>query len=528
MLDQSKKRYRLRIIIPAYAAFNVYSYLARVTTALGPVAVATAADELEGWDVEVIDENNFRLHGPRNDSGEVDHEFLQRIRPADVVGFYGGLTSTIPRVYSLARFYKQKGCITIAGGQHFADADVVDEAFDSGVDYLVFGEGEETIKQILHAFQDKEDLGKVKGIAYRLDGRIIKTPTRPEIVDFDSLPLPNFSLVRYAKLKSYSIGRIRGCEMNCEFCTVKGKPRCASPERILAQISSLVETRDARHFFIVDDLFGQQRDETIRFCEMLRDYQIKIATRLNLGVQIRLDKSRDTQLLTAMRQAGICSLAIGYESPIDEDLQAMNKRLRAEEMIAQTKIYHKFGFLVHGMFIFGYPRKDGINSKITLEERVERYRDFIRRAKVDSIQVLLAIPLPGTEFRQRLKGQNRIYPLECVGWQYYDGNFPIFEPDAPFTSEQIQDAVKQIMEKFYRFRYMFMIGFNVLAFATMIFYLHNIKAGWRRWYRNWRNHLVRFIGWLTMRGWMKAFKKDNFRQKLAQAKEYLKKDKKKG
>ncbi len=43
-----KKRYRLRIIIPAYPAFNIYSRIARKTTALGPVTVATAAREVFG------------------------------------------------------------------------------------------------------------------------------------------------------------------------------------------------------------------------------------------------------------------------------------------------------------------------------------------------------------------------------------------------------------------------------------------------------------------------------------------------
>jgi len=47
-------------------------------------------------DAEVIDENNLRMYGPRSISGGADHEFLQRLRPADVVGFYGGLTSTSP------------------------------------------------------------------------------------------------------------------------------------------------------------------------------------------------------------------------------------------------------------------------------------------------------------------------------------------------------------------------------------------------------------------------------------------------
>ena len=112
MLNLSKKRYRLRIIIPAFPAFNIYSYVAERTTALGPVCVASAVNEIEKWDVEVIDENNLRRYGPISDSGGADHEFLQNLRPADIVGFYGGLTSTVPRLYKLARFYKDKGVWT--------------------------------------------------------------------------------------------------------------------------------------------------------------------------------------------------------------------------------------------------------------------------------------------------------------------------------------------------------------------------------------------------------------------------------
>ena len=109
MLDLSKKRYRMRIVIPAYPAFNIYSHIAKKTTALGPVCVATAANKMGKWDVEVIDENNLRRFGPKTSTGGADHEFLQRKRPADVVGFYGGLTSTIPRLYQIARFYKESG-----------------------------------------------------------------------------------------------------------------------------------------------------------------------------------------------------------------------------------------------------------------------------------------------------------------------------------------------------------------------------------------------------------------------------------
>jgi len=521
MFDVYRKRHRLRIIIPAFPAFNIYSYIAERTTALGPVCVASAVNEMERWDVEVIDENNLRRYGPVDDSDGADHEFLQNLRPADIVGFYGGLTSTVPRLYKLARFYKDKGVTTIAGGQHFA-GDNIAEALNSGIDYVVIGEGEETIRELLSALEDKLDIGNVKGIAYLEGGEIVRTPGREPITDFDRLPLPDFSLIRYAKIKLYPVERIRGCGMDCEFCTVKGRPRYASPERLLERISFLLETKDARHFFVVDDLFGQQREETIRFCNMLKDYQKSTGRRLDLTVQIRLDKAKDPELLSAMRQAGINAVAIGFESPIKEELEAMNKHLKPEDMVSMARIFHRFGFLVHGMFIFGYPMKEGLNFKMAAKERVRLIKRFIRKAKIDTIQVLLPVPLSGTELRHRLERQKRVYPIQDVGWEYYDGNFPLFEPDEPMSAEEMQASIKNIMGKFYQFKYMFMIGMNIFSFPALIFFLHDIKSGWKKWYRPWRNHLIRFGGWITIRSWTKEFKKDKFAQKLKKAKEDLK------
>jgi radical SAM superfamily enzyme YgiQ (UPF0313 family) len=186
--------------------------------------VASAANKMEKWDVEIIDENNLRRFGPKNESGQANHEFLQRQRPADAVGFYGGLTSTIPRLYQVARFYKDKGVVTIAGGQHFVE-DNIAEALSSGIDYVVIGEGEETIRELLWALEGRQDISRVRGIAYLRNGELFRTAERDPVTDFEKLPLPDFSLVRHAKIKIFPVERIRGCGMNCEFCTVKGKPR---------------------------------------------------------------------------------------------------------------------------------------------------------------------------------------------------------------------------------------------------------------------------------------------------------------
>ncbi|MBN1870595.1 MAG: B12-binding domain-containing radical SAM protein [Candidatus Omnitrophica bacterium] len=517
MPDALKKRFRFRMISPVYPAFNIYSNVASWTTSLGPVHVATAANKMAQWDAEMIDENNLRRYGPRSKEGGADHEFLQRQRPADVVGFYGGLTSTIPRVYKLAHFYKSKGVVTVAGGQHFVGDNIMD-ALSHGIDYIVIGEGEETVQELLEAIQGKRDRAQVKGIAYLKDGKLILTAAKDPLQDFDKLPLPDFSLVRYARIKVYPVERIRGCGMDCEFCTVKGNPRAAGPERLLEQIRLLVETRDARHFFIVDDLFGQHRTETVQLCYELKDYQRRIGKRLDFTAQIRLDKAKDPELLLAMRQAGINMVCIGFESPIAEELKAMNKLINPEQILSFTKIFRKFGFLVHGMFIFGYPLKEGASFSMTAKERVKRYRTFIRKARIDTIQILMPVPLPGTQLSARLKRQGRIYDLAEVGWEYYDGNFPVFEPDAPLTAEEMQASRRAIMGSFYRFRCLFKIGLNILLFPGLVFFLGNINLGWRTWYRNWRNDLVRFMGWIVIKEWNLNYQKDRFFEKLQSAK----------
>lgn len=517
---KSRKRRRLRVVIPAYPAFNVYSRIARTTTALGPVSVASAVHEMEGWDVEVIDENNYQRSAPRNELGLPDHETLQKLRPADVVGFYGGLTSTILRVYDLARFYRERGVPTLAGGQHFVEENIA-EALHSGIDVVVMGEAEETIKELLYAFEGRLPREDIKGIAYLNNDQVIQTQERELLTDFDHLPLPDFSLVRYAKIRLFPVGRVRGCGMDCEFCTVKGKPRYATPERLLAQITSLFETFGAKHFFIVDDLFGQDRLETLRFCRLLHDYQIGIKKRFELTVQIRLDKAKDMEMLRAMRDAGVDVVAIGFESPIPEELKAMEKHLKPEDMISLSRVFYQAGFLIHGMFIFGYPFEKDVLIRIPAQERVRHFRRFIKKAKIDTVQVLLPVPIPGTKLTQRLKQENRLFPKESLGWEYYDGNFPLFVPDEPLTPEEMQQSIQVIMRKFYGFRHMFQVGLNVLSFPVVFLYLHNIRRGWWKWYRGWRNNLRRFGGWVILRGWVAKLRRDNFFDKLGEAKRKL-------
>ncbi len=509
----------LRIVCPAYPAFNIYSHQARMMTPLGPVYVGTAAKSVPGWDVEIIDENNYRSPLTAMD-GRPDHEMLQRRRPADAVGFYAGLTSTIPRLYELARRYKQMGVPTIAGGQHLVE-DTIPDALNHDIDIVVREEGEDAIRELLMSINEERDVRSIPGIAYLVDGATHYTDDQSPIGDLDALPIPDFSIVRDARLKYFSISGARGCAMKCEFCSVRGTPRFISPERLVEQFSSAHERWGARTFFVTDDLFGQNRPETLRFCELLREYQQRAGTRFSITVQIRLDRARDAELLSAMRRAGIRVLAIGYESPIPEELRAMKKGLKPEEMVELTKIYHRNGFRVHGMFIFGYPMRPGATFRIGTAERVKHFTRFIRRARIDTIQVMLPIPLPGTELTDRLRDQGRIFSTDYIDWSYYDGNFPVIEPDDPLTPEAMQGAVYRLMTRFYSLRHVVSIVLNILSVPLLVFWFGRIREGWRHTYRRWRNSIYRTIGWKVIHQWKLAFRKSEFPHQLMRAKYHL-------
>lgn len=515
----SSRRSLLRVICPAYPAFNIYSRPARVMTALGPVCVATAVHDLPGWDAEIIDENNYR-RGPTDDTDRPDHAQLQRSRPARAVGLYGGLTSTIPRLLQLAAAYRAMGAITIAGGQHFV-SDNVEHALRRGVDIVVLGEGEQTITQLLERIGRDVDWRDVAGIAFLDADRLVVNPARPPITDFDALPLPDFGLLRNATLRIYPVSATRGCAMTCEFCSVRGKPRFATLDRMMEQFASIHERYGGRTFFIVDDLFGQNRAATLELCRRLRDYQRQRAVRFSITVQIRLDRARDDQLLAAMREAGVRVLAIGFESPIAEELEAMHKRLKPQDMLALVRRYRQAGFRIHGMFIFGYPQPPGVTFAMPAAERVRHFRRFIRRARLDTVQVLLPIPLPGTALTARLAAQDRIFSTDHVGLEYYDGNFPVMEPDPPLTPLDMQAAARRIMGHVYHPGALLRVGLNILCLPAIALRLHRAREGWQNWHRRWRSNLHRAGGWLLMRRWAAATRTDPFAQKLRQARAML-------
>lgn len=484
----------VRFIAPVYPEVNIFSQ-SRIIP-LGLVSVATAASKLWGWKVEIIDENNYR--GPRDEKGLPDHVTLQRESPSSVVGFYCGLTSTMNRVFELSRFYRGCGTVNIAGGWHAHYRP--EELLGNNFDIVVHGDGEVAIREILTALRDEIKFARISGISYRKDNEYFSNPPPMlELDDLSSLPYPDFGLIRFLrKIRTYPIGRVRGCRMNCEFCSVKGKPRWAKPEHVFNVVNWLVETRRARSFFIVDDRLEEDRDGVLEFFKKIHK---KYGDRISFTVQIRLETAKDTELLETMRKAGVRTVCVGYESPIDEDLKAMRKGLLSRRMIEWTHVLRRY-FWVHGMFIFGYPNKQP--SKMGVSEMSKCFKTFIRDARISSIQILHPVPLVGTELRERLEMEGRVFPIDLVPWSKYDGNYACFIPEN-MSLKEFQDTPIELMRWFYS-----SLSFLRIPLRTVFFPIHYLFAGWQHWYHGWLTDIVKYGGHRIITTWKKRYRGESF------------------
>ncbi len=511
------QRQLFRLIIPAHPHKNVFSAVSSRMTSLGPILVATSVNK-SFWDVdvEVIDENNYL--GPRDRNNLPDHEALETQRPADFAGFYCGLTSTMPRVFELVKFYKTKKTLLIAGGIHAAN--LPEESLREGFDVVVRGEGERAIIEILTAAKNNSGWDKISGISYKKEGNFFHNePAKLELDTLNNVPYPDFGLLRWArKIMFYPIGRTRGCSRRCEFCTVKRQPRWADPEKTVEEIAWLVQTRKARYFFIVDDRLNEDDEGTRKFFEFIikAKEEGRLPKNTSFTVQIRLEAAREEELLKLMRRAGVSMVCIGYESPIAEELKAMKKGIKPEDMVGYTKIFKRLGFWIHAMFIFGYPTQSALESfKMSAAEKVKEFKKFMRQAKPDTIQVLLATPIPGTELYARLEKQGRIFPRNMIGWENYDGGHLCFEPDPPMSAVEVQRCSIKIMRWFYS-------GWNFWKIPLLIFvFPFIVPFSFSGWYRLWRNSIWGYAGHRIIKDWLASTRKSEWLKKLSLAQEKI-------
>lgn len=388
---------KIAFIEPRQSRVNFYSRFQMPL--LGPLYLGAILKE-RGHEVTIYNENFFVPDYSRID--------------ADLVGI-SILTSTAKRGYEIAlKFPRDK---VIFGGVH---ASLVPEETLRFGRQVVIGEAETVIA----------------GVA---EGRLTEPVVKGSPVDdLDSLPVPDFSLVRGLprSMRVQPISTSRGCPFDCSFCSVTKifgrKYRFRSASSILNELGRAIR----KEVFFCDDNFCAERGRLMELTGLMRNLKRKFTW----TCQARCDAGKDEELLSSMSGAGCTVACLGLESVSDRTLKSYNKRQSVKDIVSAIRAFHRHRIKVHGMFVVGAENDDERTVKETL--------DFSERNNIDTIQMCALTPFPGTRIHDELSDKGAIFTRD---WDLYDGLHVVFTPKQ-LTPLQLQKTIIRAHADFYSFR----------------------------------------------------------------------------
>jgi radical SAM superfamily enzyme YgiQ (UPF0313 family) len=301
------------------------------------------------------------------------------------------LTRMREAAFEMIRTGKNAGCTVIVNSSDSTDHS--GDYLDSGADYIIQGEGELTLRDLIMRIES----GTHAGIP-----RVISPlePTR----DLDALPDPAWDLADISAYRavwmkkhgyfSLNIATTRGCPFKCNWCAKPiygNRYNSRSPERVAAEIEMLAERYGVRHFWMADDIFGLKPGWAQRF----RDVVLEKKLAFSYKIQSRADLLLKEDTIEALAESGLKQVWIGAESGSQKILDAMDKGIKVDEIRAATSLLKKKGVEVCFFLQFGY-----------LGETLEDIRATLRlvdELRPHDIGVSVSYPLPGTRFHEKVR-----------------------------------------------------------------------------------------------------------------------------
>lgn len=301
----------------------------------------------------------------------------------------------------------------IVGGAHVTGAQerVLHECqyFDIGV----VGEGEETLSELLNILDNRtENIGSVKGIIFRQNGEIFKSPTRPPIWNLDTLLFPAWDL--FPRVKEVSLFTSRGCPYSCYFCqrVMGNKVRTMSVGRVIAEMKMDIEKYYSKFIVIEDEVFGLNKKWTYELLNRMLSEGIAARVRWMANSRVNI---ADGMVYKKMKEAGCVGLGFGIESGNQKILDSVQKGITLEQAKNAIKLAKKEGLQTHAFFILGHPGE----TKSTIRDTI----NFSCKLNPYGISFGLMIPYPGTRIYEMAKKGEGGYKGFHENWELYTKYF---------------------------------------------------------------------------------------------------------
>ena len=335
------------------------------------------------------------------------------------------------------------GIKTVAFGLHVTV--LPDEAFSFApcLDYVIRGEPEFCLLELVRALRQGNNLTEIKGLSYRYNSKIQHNPNRGFVDDLNSYPFPAWELIDVNNYLLPLSGEpfllvttSKGCTHSCIFCPAKpfygSQLRFRDPKVVVDEMAYVKDRFRVNQFLIWSESFTENRDYVIRFCGEIINRKLNIFWVCNS----RVDKV-DLEMLEMMKQSGCWMIGYGVESGVQEILNNVNKDITIEQIENAIHWAGIVGLEVTAHVTFGLPGETFDTGLKTI--------NWLKRLNVNFAQVYCAVPWPSTPLYGIAQEKGW---LTSKDWELYEQNHYILDMGT-IAPKQVEYLRRIAMRKFY-------------------------------------------------------------------------------
>ena len=279
--------------------------------------------------------------------------------------------------------------------------------------FIVLGEGEETLIELLNEFPKKKpNYKKIKGLFYYEKGKAIMNPTRPLIENLDSLPFPAHEQFITKNVTKACLLTSRGCPFKCSFCCInpltQRKVRFRSVQNVLEEIEEVIKGFPwLKEIWLFDDTFFLDNKRVIEICKGI----IRMKTKIQFTCCGRI-KPISMEMIPYLEKANFKSILLGVESGSKEVLAKTGKGITPKEVEEAFNKFKHSKITLKPFHIIGLP---GENKRTAIESaRFFRKLQKIKYDYVGNLANYLKV-YPGTKVYEIVKEKGAIDDI------YWDG-----------------------------------------------------------------------------------------------------------
>jgi radical SAM superfamily enzyme YgiQ (UPF0313 family) len=286
------------------------------------------------------------------------------------------------------------------------------------IDFIVRGEGEESFRRLVNALENRDSLSDIPNLTYRKNGEFIHNEMA-ELLELSKLKLPirgkrrltwGYHVVNH---KVEVLETSRGCTGACKFCSMQQmygrKFRTFPIERILKDLDFIYNQKKTRWVFLADDNLVLAPSRVIHLCEAIIQ---KNYSGLSFIIQAECQAIADNEkMVQKLAQAGCKVVFLGIENFSEENLSFADKNNSGQITYQAVEMCHKYGMMVVGGLIFGFPEDD--------EQKMINNFDFFWKIGADAAYCQILTPYPKTALRNELLEEDLITNITDFKW--YNG-----------------------------------------------------------------------------------------------------------